>query len=221
MALEMLTILPEKGAIIRALFNPERYTVNKAVQYAEIPIPGLDSPVLQFIRGQNEKITVELFFDTTEDGMLDDVTDVRTETQKIYHLTKIDRDNHAPLRCWLSWGRRQLFSVGSSLDPRCVVESVNEEFTLFSPGGIPLRAKLTVTFREYKTIEEQIQENPKQSSDRTKVRTLRRGETLSLLASQEYQDPGAWRLLAEANDVADPLKILPGTQLRVPRGRGI
>jgi hypothetical protein len=218
MSLEKLTILPEGGSQITALFNPERYTLNKGVQIAEIAIPGLDSPVLQFIRGQNEKITLDLFFDTTQHGMVENVKDVREETKKIYHLLKINRDTHAPPRCVLSWGEGgQLFSFGSSLSSRCVLESVSEEFNLFSPSGIPLRAKLNVTFREYKTIEEQIKENPKQSSDRTKIVEVERGQTLSLIAWLEYQDPSAWRSIAEKNQLDNPRLLVPGAKLQIPR----
>lgn len=225
MALAKLTIIPEDSSgefpdsnRIEVLFNPERYTLNKGVQIAEIAIPGLDSPVLQFVRGQNEKVTFELFFDTTDFGMVDNVKDVREETGRIYGLLKIDPDTHAPPRCKLSWGDGgQLFSFGSSLDPRCVLESVSEEFNLFSPGGVPLRAKLNVTFREYKTIEDQLKETPRHSADRTKVRTVRLGETLSLIAWEEYQDPGEWRLIAEANPVANPRYLIPGDRLIIPR----
>jgi Contractile injection system tube protein/LysM domain len=218
MPLEKLTIEPERAERISALFNPERYTLNKGVQIAEIAIPGLDSPVLQFVRGQNEKITLELFFDTTEHGMVDDVKDVREETKKIYHLLKINRDTHAPPRCRLRWGKAgQLFSFGSSLSSRCVLESVSEEFNLFSPLGVPLRAKLNVTFREYKTVEEQIKENPKQSSDRTKTVEVERGQTLSQIAWVEYQDPDEWRRIAEANNLENPRLLAPGSKLRIPR----
>src|SRR5947209_7995578 len=125
MGFEHLTIAPEGRSSFTALFNPERYTLNKGVQYAEIAVPGLDSPVLQFVRGQNEKITLELFFDTTKYGMVDNVRDVRTETRKVYELLKINSQTHAPPRCTLTWGEGgQLFSYGSSLLSRCVVESV-------------------------------------------------------------------------------------------------
>jgi hypothetical protein len=231
MALAKLTILRENQSgtfpiptdltspdQITVLFNPERYSVNKGVQIAEIGIPGLDSPVLQFVRGQNEKITLELFFDTTEFGMVENCKDVRLETGKIYNLLKIDGDTHAPPRCKLRWGDGgQLFSFGSPLDPRCVLESLTEEFNLFSPSGVPLRAKLNVTFREYKTIEEQIAENPPQSADRTKVRTVQQGETLSFIAWKEYQDTSQWRLIAEANDLPNPRLLNPGDSLIIPR----
>jgi hypothetical protein len=198
-----------------ALFNPERYTLNRGVQIAEIAIPGLDSPVLQFVRGQNEKITMELFFDTTEFGMVDNVKDVRKETSKIYALTKINGDTHAPPLCSLSWKGR-LFSFGWKAPSRCIVESVNEEFNLFSSTGVPLRAKLNVTFREYLTIEEQLKETPRHSADRRKLRILGRGKTLSHLAWEEYDDPGEWRPIAEANNLDNPRLVAPGTRLEVP-----
>jgi hypothetical protein len=213
---EKLTISSDELAQpIRVMFNPEHYTVSKGVQIAEIAIPGLDSPVLQFVRGQNEKITLELFFDTTGSGMVDNVKDVRDETRKIYELLKINRETHAPPRCKLTWGG-QLFSFGSSLSPRCIAESVSEDFTLFSPEGIPLRAKVNVTFREYKTIEEQLKETPKHSGDRTKIRILQRGQTLSQLAAHEYRDPGLWRLIADANNIDNPRRVPPGTSLVIP-----
>jgi len=217
MALEKLTISPERGEPIKALFNPERYTVNKSVQFADIAIPGLDSPVVQFVRGQSEKITLDLFFDTTDSGMVDNVRDVRELTGKVYNLLKVNSETHAPPRCILLWGEAgKLFSFGSRVSPWCVLESVNEEFSLFSPSGMPLRAKLSVSFREAWTIEEQLRETPRHSSDRRKMRILPRGHTLSRLAGEEYQDPGAWRLIADANQIDNPRRVPPGTELEIP-----
>lgn len=216
MALEKLLIITEHGEQIKALFNPERYTINKAVQYAEIAIPGLDSPVLQFVRGQNEKLTLELFFDTTDKGMVDDVSDVREYTSKIHKLLLVDTETHAPPRCTIYWG------AGLSpfqLSATCVVESVSEEFNLFSPQGIPLRAKLNLTLREYITIEDQLLLTPRHSSDRTKEIMLKRGETLSQVAGREYSDPSAWRRIAEENNLENPRLLTPGMKLRIPRQR--
>ncbi len=42
-------------------FNPTDYTRAKGAQIAEINIPGIDSPILQFVRGQNEKLTIDLW----------------------------------------------------------------------------------------------------------------------------------------------------------------
>jgi len=219
MGLEKLTIKPEVGETVQALFNPERYSVNKGVQIAEIAIPGLDTPVLQFVRGQNEKITLELFFDTTEFGMVDDVHDVREETAKVYKLLKVTSGTHAPPRCELTWGSGgNLFSYGTHHRPQCLLESVSEEFNLFSPSGVPLRAKLNCAFREYWTVEQQIQETPRESTDRTKTRLVESGQTLSYIAWLEYRDPGAWRRIAEYNQLSNPRLLSPGSRLRIPRG---
>src|SRR5262249_15542406 len=131
-------------------FNPTEYTLAKSAQIAEIGIPGLDSPVLQFIRGQNEKLTLDLFFDTTSSGLGETgVTDVRTLTKSIYQLVKIQPKTHAPPRILFVWG---------SLSFKAIVESVTQKFTLFNPIGLPLRATLSVTFREYKTLTDQLAE---------------------------------------------------------------
>ena len=125
MGLERLTITPEGGEPIKARFNPERYTVTKAVQIAEITIPGLDSPVQQFVRGQSEKVSFELFFDTTEFGLVDSVKDVRDLTGPIYKLLKVQKSTHAPPRCKLEWGQgRKLLSFGTRISPPwCLLEA--------------------------------------------------------------------------------------------------
>jgi nucleoid-associated protein YgaU len=192
-------------------FNPTEYTLNKAAQIAEIAIPGIDSPILQFIRGQNEKLTLDLFFDTTrERGMGANARNVRELTGPIYQLVKIQPKTHAPPRITFSWGQGLSF--------KAIVESVQQKFTLFNPEGIPLRATLSVTFREYKTLEQQISEMNLQSSDHTKSYVVQRNDTLSAIAYQEYRDAEAWRHIADANRdvIINPRRLMPGTVLDIP-----
>jgi hypothetical protein len=191
-------------------FNPTEYTLNKGAQIAEIAIPGLDSPILQFIRGQNERLTLDLFYDTTDEGMGEPARDVRDLTKSIYQLVKIQPQTHAPPRICFTWGKGLSF--------KAIVESVQQKFSLFNPVGIPLRATLSVTFREYKTLEEQLKELNLQSSDHTRRRVVKRGETLSQIAGEEYEDPDEWRLIADANPeaAANPRRLTPGTVLEIP-----
>lgn len=217
MPLEKLTILPENNGPIQALFNPERYTVTKSVHFAEQAIPGLDAPVVQFVYGQNEKISMELFFDTTDLGMVDPVKDVRTLTAQVYQLLKVDGNLHAPPRVQLAWGSAgQLTSYGASISPWLLLESISEEFNLFSPGGVPLRAKLNVTLREAWTISQQLQVTPRHSSDRTTLHRVVRGETLCQISYEVYGDPTQWRLIANANNLANPRLLTPGQVLTIP-----
>src|SRR5215213_7367051 len=74
-------------------FNPTELTFNKGAQLAEISIPGLDSPIIQFVRGQSETLAVDLFFDSTDEGgMGADAIPVTKATDRFYKLVKIDPD---------------------------------------------------------------------------------------------------------------------------------
>ncbi len=88
---------------IEVQYNPTEFSLDKSAQIAEIAIPGLDSPLLQFVRGQNEKMTLDLFFDTTESGMGNNATSVTTLTDKFYELVKIVPGTHAPPICTFHW----------------------------------------------------------------------------------------------------------------------
>ena len=50
------------------LFNPKEFSVEKSNQYSEVNIPGLSSPIFQFVRGNARSVTMDLFFDTYEEG---------------------------------------------------------------------------------------------------------------------------------------------------------
>ncbi len=130
-------------------FNPTEFSLDKGAQLAEIDIPGLDSPLLQFVRGQNEKLTVDLFFDTTETGTGAGATSVTTLTDRLYSLVKIEPAGHAPPICTFIWnasfpGADLPASAGNQRRNhfQCVVESIKQKFTFFSPEGVPLRATL-------------------------------------------------------------------------------
>ena len=56
----------------------------------------------------------------------------------------------------------------------------------------------------------------KQSPDLAKTRVVRRGDTLSAIAAQEYDDPAMWRPIARANGIVDPRRLTPGQVLSIP-----
>jgi hypothetical protein len=199
--------------LIEVQFNPTEYGLEKGAHIAEIGIPGIDSPILQFIRGENARLTLELFFDTTTlGGMGANATDVRTLTGPVHDLVKIRSDTHAPPRVRVVWGRGLSF--------RAIVESVNQRFTLFNPAGVPLRATVTVAFREYKTLEKQLTELNLRSADHTRQRLVRRGDTLARIAAEEYDDALAWPRIADepanARAVISPRRLVPGEVLVIP-----
>jgi nucleoid-associated protein YgaU len=199
--------------VIPVQFNPPEYTIAKAAQIAEIAIPGIDAPILQFVRGQTRTLALELFFDTTRQGVTESaVVDVRSMTDTVAELGRIQPNTHAPPRIRFVWGQGLSF--------RAIVDNVQQKFTLFSPSGVPVRATLTMSFKEYQTLEEQLKALNLQSSDHTKRRVIRRRDTLARIAFEEYGDATQWTLIADHPDnraVVGDLRRLPvGVELAIP-----
>ena len=204
-------------------YNPAEITFNKGVQVAEIAIPGLDSPVLQFVRGQTETVTFDMFFDTTDAGMGAQAQSVTEYVDQVYSLVKIEPDTHAPPICNLSWndrfpGKDISTNLGNQTrsDFTCIVESVRHKYTMFTSLGVPVRASVTVSLREYKTLDDQRRQLNLNSPDRVQGRVLQSGETLSFLAQQHYGRGREWRLIADANGIEDPRRLTPGAFLTLP-----
>jgi len=190
------------GPRVPVMFNPTDYTVERGNQYQSTKILGLSTPLTQFVSGEGESLSMDLFFDTYEEGK-----DVREHTSPITNLLAIDSELHAPPRCIFTWGR---FSFKATL------EKVTSKFTMFLGDGTPVRATLSVSFKEYKTMSEQLGNTPRHSSDKTKVRMMTEGDSLWIMAAREYGDPGQWKTIARANDLENPRLLPPGLLLVLP-----
>lgn len=187
-------------------FNPTEYQLAKTNTFAELPIPGLASPPIQYVRGGSEKLTLDLIVDTS-----DSLKDVRKEyTNALRGLMGIENEIHAPPIVKLVW-TQEVFTG--------VMESLTITYTLFSTKGVPLRAKCSVGLKEFSTVSRQLLESKTASPDFDKSWTVRRGDTLTSIAGALYQDPARWRDIARANAIDDPRSLEPGRELAIPRLR--
>ncbi|MFI0237570.1 peptigoglycan-binding protein LysM [Streptomyces sp. NPDC016845] len=192
------------GTEIPVLFNPSEYNVEYSASFTEIAAPGLSNPILQFINGNTQVLSMDLFFDTWTDGGGRNVLDA---TEPLTALLSIDGTLHAPPQVKFHWGVFQFTAV---------VERISQRFTMFRSDGTPVRATLTVTFKQYRPITEQLREPRRNSADRTKRRVLESHDSIWLLAAREYGEPRFWRVIARANDIDDPRRIEPGRVLVLP-----
>ncbi|MBN1965706.1 MAG: peptigoglycan-binding protein LysM [Anaerolineae bacterium] len=195
---------------IPVLFNPEDYTLQKANTFAQATVPGLSSPILQFVSGNMQTLTMELLADTLEAhrGVNAAGDDVRTITDRIAGLMDIDASTHAPPVLLFTWG---------SLAFLCVLASVSQRFVLFAPDGTPVRARLSVTFNEYRNAELEAKTIKRETADYTKLHTVTLGETLPGIAYQVYGDAALWRPIALLNRLDHPQDIAAGLRLLIPR----
>jgi Contractile injection system tube protein/LysM domain len=212
--LAKLTIKPDGGQDILVLFNPNSYTISKSVTWNADQASGgknhtkieLNAPPLKFGGGGSRQLSMELFFDVTEQPG----KDVRDDTDQIAGLTRIGRGRKDPPPCTVVWGAPR--TPKGDFPFRGVVSSLTQKFTLFNSNGTPIRATLNVTFTEFlKPEDDKLQTDP----DYT-VHVIKRGDTLSNVAAKMYGDPARWRAIAERNDIDNPIHLEIGRRLGIP-----
>jgi len=187
---------------IRVLFNPTDYGISYGANYAAMNVPGLQSPIQQFIRGESSVLSLELFLDQTRTGQ-----NVEGALTQLRRFVTIDGTLHHPPVCRFDWGEQHFTGI---------VTSLRERYSLFDESGKVLRARVSLTLKQYRSAEVQLRELKRSSPDRTHRRVLRAGETLSHIAAEVYGEPRLWRPIAEANDIDRPGAVTPGTALVIP-----
>lgn len=203
----------DRSKVIAVLFNPAEYSFERSNSYKALPVPGLGSPLVQFVNGEADVLTMDLF--------LDDYTDPEGPTSRerkesrplldrvrdISRLLEIDRDLHAPSPVRFNWGPMEFTAV---------IEKLSRKVTMFHPDGTPARATLSVTFKEYRTLRRQLEQPRRESADKTKRRIVVGNDDLALIAYREYGDVREWVRIAEGNDLDDPREITAGDWLMLP-----
>jgi len=209
------------------MYNPEELKLDQGNTFAEVGIPGLNTPPLQYVRGKARILSMDLFFDTYEAGQ-----DVRLFTAPVVRLLDKLPQTQAPPILLFSMGRLQF---------QCVLVDATQRFTMFLRDGTPVRSVLSVRLQEYVRVDVEVRRglffgSPTVSavvntavgaaaaavtSGSATVHVTSLGDTLSGLAGTYLGDPALWRDIARANRLVDPLDLPPGTSLVIPsKGTG-
>lgn len=199
---------------IEFLFNPAELTISKSNTWnAAGEAKGKNAPELRFQAGQPATLAMSLTFDTTDRG-----TSVTEYTDKLLGLMKVDpniagadRSNNSARPPWVE------FHWGSLYSFKAIVERLQVKFTYFASTGMPLRAKVDLSLKQWKDEEQLPLQNPTSYTPSLHtVHQLLPGETLDRVAATHYGDPTRWRLIAQANGIVDPLELPVGAALAVP-----
>jgi hypothetical protein len=215
MALEKAVITnTTTGERVAVMFNPEDYSVSRENNFAQVAVPGLSAPIIQFSHGNQQSLEMELFLDTYEthrEGSRQIASagdDVRKHVRQITDLMNIQPATHAPPVLLFTWG---------SLAFTCVLTRATQKFVLFLPDGTPVRARVQVSFSQYNNAELEAKEIKRETADYSKFHVVRPGEKMFAIAAAAYGDPRLWRAIALRNGVADPRALEVGHRLMIPR----
>ncbi|MBU0654305.1 MAG: LysM peptidoglycan-binding domain-containing protein [Gammaproteobacteria bacterium] len=198
--------LDVEGKNLEVLFNPTEYSLEIGNSYQETALPGLQSPVLQFINGNIRTLTMELLLDAWSNVNKTNA-DLLAEIDTLRSMMAIDAKLHAPPRVMFKWGELEFTSI---------IANLSQRFTMFNTNGKPVRATLNVTFKEYLPISKQMELLRLQSVDKTKRRILTADDSIWSIAAREYGHPREWRRIARHNRIEDPLSLIPGDALVLP-----
>lgn len=204
------------------LFNPSQYQISKAARYTNpekvdthSSTRGSDGTTNKnnkknYIGTSDATLTLELFLDTTvpeyynED--VEQPDDVKVLVDRFMDMCVATDGEHKPPKVQFCWGS-QIFEG--------YVHSVNATYLMFDYDGKPLRARVNLTISEAEMPGRNVRDS-KSSPDRTKARVVSDDVSIFHIAYREFADPGLWKLICKANNIANPLDIPAGTVLKVP-----
>jgi len=203
-------ITADTSSAFEAMINPSGYSHKYSLKYTDNEVLGAPATEKKYNASCPEKITLnELVLDGT--GVvtllgLQDVKDQITQLQTVIYT--YEGEKHEPPIVQVQWGSNLLF-YGR-------VESFNVNYTLFKPNGDPLRAKISLTFVEYKSTQEISKEANQSSPDLTHVVEVKAGDSLPLLCYRIYQDCSYYTAIAKINNLTNFRELQPGQKLRFP-----
>ncbi len=190
--------------------NPDSYTQSIEICYSGEQAQGTSSGSGKQSHTKSREMSFDLLLDRTGalGHTLPSPVGVEADIKHFKTLT-LDYDGkiHKPRYLVLLWGTLIFF---------CQLKSLNVEYKMFNKAGVPVRAVLKTTFKEF--IEEKLRTifEQKSSPDLTHVRTVKEGDTLPMLAFEIYGDPGYYLEVARVNNIVNFRNLEPGREIKFP-----
>jgi hypothetical protein len=172
------------------------------------PLPGsaAESPFTSAIRAKRASITGQ--------GELAAPTNAGS-WGKVTETGKGGNDRRGPKKLTLTMGTGQGYAHGDGISGTVILKKVDVTYTRFNASGDPIRAEVTL---KVETCDPpQPLTNPTSFSPAGgRVHLTTDGDTLAGIAQDTYDTPSAWRAIAAANGIDDPLRVRNGRTLLLP-----
>ncbi|WP_416968562.1 LysM peptidoglycan-binding domain-containing protein [Streptomyces sp. 4F14] len=192
-------------------FNPSTLQLSKSAEWRRTPSRMAGQSALpEFVGSGPRTLSLEVFLDATakHDKSVEQAVE---KLLKACVPTPTSLGRKKPASPWVrfEWGSARTTSFDG------VVSSLSVSYTLFDVDGTPLRATCSLTIEEA-TVDPAGQNPTSGARTARSTHTVVAGDSLAMLAWREYGDATAWRAIAEANGIDDPMSLVPGTELIVP-----
>jgi Contractile injection system tube protein len=185
------------------MLNPDTVRWQRSIEYAEKQSPGTSTPSWQYKHTAGDTLSFDVVIDCT--GIVNNQrTSMNTEIEALAKIVytyngKIHRPNYVSIQ----WGQNFMF--------KGVLTSFDTSYNLFSPDGNPLRAKISLTFRQYLSEAAVAEQDEKKSPDISQLVTVEEGMTLPQLCNQVWHNDAYCVQAARYNNL-NRFRTLKGVQ---------
>ncbi|MCP2342443.1 CIS tube protein [Actinomadura rupiterrae] len=202
------------GGVIKKIpfqFNPAQLEITRSAQWSYTPtVASRVAGKAEFLGSDQQSLDLEMFLDSSDKP---GDAKVRKAVETLFSCLRVTPsslpDRPSPPWVIFEWGK---FSTVRFV---AYVQQVSASYTLFDTTGEPVRATCRLSLAEIPQLT--AGQNPTSGALSAKrVHRLVAGDTLASLAWREYGDATAWRVIAEANGIDDPMRLRPGRELLLP-----
>jgi len=195
------------GKSFTAMINPTIYGRKKGVSYNEnVALDSNNSPAYKTYGDEN--LDLEFILDTT--GVVP-LTAGKNLPNLIKQLESTVYtyvgSSHQPPYIKIAWGTLSFQGRASNIEV---------EYTLFSPSGLPLRAKVKLQVKLFISQKTQELEKTKNSPDLSHLITVKSGDTLPGLCMRVYDSTIYCMEVARINKLTGIRNLEPGMELLFP-----
>lgn len=213
---------PPDGKTVEVHFNPQNLKLTYANENKGGDQPGGSSK--QFVGAGTSKLSVELVFDTTDNG-----DDVRRTTRDVAYFIqakkqKDSKNKRVPPGVQFEWG---------TFIFRGIVDSMSETLEYFGEDGTPLRATVSLglsrqdiefvgvsdTAGQVRSVDPETAAS-QGAAGQQPLSAAQPGDSVQSMAARSG-DSADWKAIAAANNIDDPLRLQAGALVNLNAGTGI
>jgi len=191
--------------------NPESYNEGLDVNLDKRLASGAQHGPIKYSSTNPQNLKLDFYLDGTNtiDGYFNPGNlPVLAQVEKLkLAMYDINGDIHRPNFLKIFWG---------SLVFCAVLKTIDINYTLFNPLGIPIRAKVAISLVQHEDRELSLLNSVLSSPDVTHIRDLKAGQRLDQMSNDIYNESNLVLQVAKANNLTSFRNVKAGTEITFP-----
>lgn len=196
------------GVPFLAMFNPETIAITETLVWHEPSVPGTPGSDASYIRTPGRTFSIDIMLDGT--GVNTNGVKIPVTAQiLLFRLatTSVVSTEHRPNKLLLQYGL---------LIINCKLESSTVTYTMFDMFGLPIRAKISATFKEYVASDFMAALAMLSSPDLTHSVIVKEWDLLPVLTYNIYKKQEYYLQVAKVNRLKNFRKLKADSTLIFP-----